>query len=82
MKGVGSLQQPVQVQDISINIAESNYFSQSCYIHLIYYLGNSTKVQFFQASPRKIENLISGVTNSAGVGQLFEKSKQGRLFGT
>ena len=42
-----TVQQPAQIKNTPVNIAVSKYFLESCHIHLIHYLGNSTKDQFF-----------------------------------
>ena len=39
-----SVQQPAQIQKALIHITACKYFSDSCHIYLIHYLGNSTKV--------------------------------------
>ena len=42
-----SVEQPAQIQKAPINITASKYLLESCYMHLIDYLGTSTKVPTF-----------------------------------
>ena len=52
------MQQPAEIQNFPINVAEREYFSEPCHKYLIHYLGNSTKYQVFAGSSGKIEILI------------------------
>ena len=43
----GKFEQPARIQRAPISITVSKYFSESCHIYLIQYLGNSTKASTF-----------------------------------
>ena len=60
-----AVQQPAQIQEATITITGSKYFSESCHKYsLLGLLNKSTNV--LQARPRKIENVISGALVKAG----------------
>ena len=68
------MRQPAQIQSTSINIAASKYFSESCHINPIHWLGTSANVPTFCGfllEKLKFDKQGS-LIRAGGVGNFFE----------